>query len=105
MQDSLQEKIKKIELFTTSPKQTEQLLQQLSMLIPADVALLQYKQANDSLELEGLSFQTSSILNFLQSLNQSPYFEHMQIRSMQQEAKNAAGNSLVRFVIKGKIFP
>ena len=101
--ESLEKRIKKIESITDNPKNPALFLEELSKLIPPDVALAQYKQQHKMIELEGQALATQSVMNFLQALNQSQHFKEMQIRSMQQDTQNADGQSLVRFVIKGNI--
>ena len=94
----------KISMFQTNPKNPGNYLKELSAIIPADASLSSYKQIhNANIELEGTALQTNSVTSFLNLLNQSAYFQNMQLANLQHHKETNNDLVLLRFIIKGKI--
>lgn len=98
--DILSRRLKKISDFKKNPKLPTSYLQELSRIIPPDVALTKYAQEKNRVSLEGKALKTDSVLTFVQRLHDSSFFEDVQLTSLHHQKNNTAS---LYFVLKGKI--
>jgi len=94
----------KVSNLKNNPKTPSAYLKELSALIPTDVSLTDYKQLpNKTVELNGIAKRTNAATSFLTALNQSLYFENMQLVSLQSTTQENDNVALMQFKITGKI--